>query len=61
MNDKVEATIVPSAQHQAFLRARVVVGRLHFLLNNAESAAMLAESEFQQLVADLGRDLQHLI
>lgn len=65
-SDRMEAAVVRAlapkeAQEQAFMRARHNAGLLHKLLHNATGVADLAKDEMQQVIANLGRDLQHLI
>ena len=69
IGDAVSATVhtgatplsASAAQQQALARAKTNAGLLHRLLMDAESVGTLAKDEVQQVIANLGRDLQHLI
>lgn len=60
-SDPVSDVVISDHAQQAFLRARLHVKALHDLLNDVERVEDLLKENVQQIVADLGREIQHLI
>lgn len=61
IKDTLSGILVHDETTRAFFRARVLSGQLDILLHGVDRLRDLNKEELQQIVADLGREIQHLI